>query len=160
MESTIIQKKLTLQAMGFDKASLKKLVTENPKSQNIANILACVVDKKVEASRLDPTKTNTRFIGTFEGVNLITGEEFHSSEAFFPGVAESFMTSIMGNGAFDGSKAAVTGFSITVQADTAPNSAMGYKFGVVAVADKTKSDPFKELRLALPAPRAKAGAKK
>lgn len=149
MEQVKIGKKLTVAGMGFDSDTLQDLVEQNPKETKILNVLALVTNLKVEPSRLDPTKTNTRFIGQFEATNLLTGEPGLFAEAFFPGVAESYVAGFKGG--MDG--AVSLGFTITVEKDNAKNSAQGYKFGVIALVNKdADADPFKAFRNLLPAP--------
>lgn len=151
MEQTKIGKKLTVATMGFDSDTLSEIVEENPKGETqILNVLALVTDSKVEVSRLDPTKTNTRFIGQFEFTNLLTGEVGVSAEAFFPAVAESYVAGFKGS-----SEGAVrVAFTLTVEKDNAKNSAQGYKFGMLALVDKSAdADPFKAMRDLLPKPK-------
>lgn len=147
MEATAIGKKFTLKGFGFDNETLKEIVATNKGETPILNVLALVTGKKVEPSRLDPSKTNTRFLGQFEATNVMTGETGTFPEAFFPGVAESFLSGVKDSN--EGS--AIVPFILTVMKDDTKNSAQGYKFGVKAFVDKKgDADPFKNYRNLLP----------
>lgn len=149
MEQIKIGKKLTMADMGFDSDTLAAIVEENPGETPILNVMALVSGVKVEQSRIDPTKTQNRFLGQFEGTNLLTGQTGVFAEAFFPGVADAYVGGHKGS-----TEGAVTlAFTITVMKDEAKNSAQGYKFGMLALVNKTEeADPFKAFRAHLPAP--------
>lgn len=151
MEQIKIGKKLTLGDMGFDSDTLAAIVEDSPGETPILNVMALVSGVKVETNRIDPTKTSNRFLGQFEGVNLLTGQTGIFAEAFFPGVVDSYVSGIKGS--VEG--AATLAFTVTVMKDEAKNSAQGYKFGMLALVNKTaEADPFQAFRAHLPAPAA------
>ncbi len=148
MEHIKIGKKFTCAGMGFDSDALNEIIEETPKGETpILNILALVASVKAEANRLDPSKTSNRFIGQFEVTNLINGETGMFAEAFFPGVADSYVL-----GFKDGKEGSVAlAFTLTVEKDNAKNSAQGYKFGMTALVNKqAEADPFKAYRGLMP----------
>lgn len=152
MEKAGMLGKLTLAGMGLDKGVFKSALADNDGAETeVATVLCVVTEMKPEASRLDPSKENVRFFGNFEGTNLLTGEVFYASAAFFPSIAESFLRAQLGGKAgSDGPRSVVTGFTVTVKEDTDKRSALGYKFGCNVLVDKENSDPFAEMRAMLP----------
>lgn len=138
--------KLTTGTLGLDPSTLKDAVKASKgKPAPVALILAQVNEMKDAPNRLDPSKTDTKFLGNFEGTNLLTGEVMRSGAMYLPGAASDYLK---GQGAGGGALA----FQLTVEEDKRPNSSQGYKFGVKAVAEKATNDPFAALRTALPKP--------
>lgn len=156
MEQLKIGKKFTVAGMGFNSDELKEIVAENPKSETaLLNVYALVSAVKVETNRIDSTKTSNRFIGQFEVTNVVNGETGVFAEAFFPGVIDSYVSGIKGT--TEGN--AVMAFTITVEKDLTKNSAQGYKFGLLALVNKSEeADPFKSFRGLLTAPKTAAKA--
>jgi hypothetical protein len=159
IEQVEYAKKFTMRDIGFDIPALKEVVKASQgKPVDIVSVLAFVTGKKVEPSRKDPSKTNVRFQGQFECVNLLTEQKVYAAEGFFPGAAEPFLTALK-DGAKDeegNERAARTAFVITVQGDKTPNSAQGYKFGCKPFVNKSEStDIFKDFRKLLPKPKAR-----
>lgn len=137
-----VSSKLTTSSMGLDSSSLKAAVADaKGKPVAVATILAAVTDFKTAANKLDPSRTDVKFIGTFEGTNLLTGETFRSAAMYLPSAASDYLQGVAQNA---GDTAVA--FQLTVQADTRPNSAQGYKFGVQAIGEKSSFDPFAALR--------------
>lgn len=131
---------------GLDKGLLQDYVKKNPKETAIADVLAFVAGCKEEENKKDSSKISVRFTGQFEITNRLTGEEIVASEAFMPGMIESFVHNL-----FLGTEGAIrTAFQITVRADK--ESPVGYVFGMKLLTDKASAqDPFKELRGNFPA---------
>lgn len=145
-ETFDVKSKLTTGSMGLDAATLKDVVKGSKgKPVAIALILAQVNEMKEQPNRLDPSKTDTKFLGQFEGTNLLTGEVSRSGAMYLPGAASDYLK---GQGAGGGAVA----FQLTVEEDKRANSSQGYKFGVKAIAEKAVNDPFAALRAALPKP--------
>lgn len=156
MEQLKIGKKFSVAVMGFESGLLKEIVAENPKGETaLLNVYAMVSAVKVETNRIDPTKTSNRYIGQFEVTNVLNGETGVFAEAFFPGVIDSYVSGIKGT--TEGN--AVMAFTITVEKDLTKNSAQGYKFGLLALVNKSEeADPFKAFRGLLTAPKVVAKA--
>lgn len=149
-------KRWTLRDFGYSVDALREIVNENKEAtHDLVTVLGLVTDMKTEVNKLDPDKTNTRFVGQFELQDLVTGKKINALQAFFPGDAEAFVEAF--KGASDG--AVKVAFVISVKHDKgAPGkvSATGYKFSVKPFVEKGEStDIFAEFRNLLPAPTVK-----
>lgn len=155
---TNIAKVFQTSGIGFEKKELKEWVAKNPKETAIVDVLAYVSKYQVIQNRKDQSKSSLKFFGNFECVNVQTGEEVISGQAFFPGPAEPFLKGVLDSNEGAGARIA---FTITVMKDTREDSITGYKFGMKAHVDKaTQADPFKDMRDLLPARPKAIAAKK
>jgi len=147
MERTRVQKSVSLGKLGLDKKAIQEaLKVSKGKDVDLASFLCVVTEHKDIPSKLDPTKTNACFTGSFEAVNLLTGEPAMASQGFFPANVEAFI-----KGLRDGTETVRCGF--VIGAETVEKSPVGYGFTLEVFTDKKQSDPFKEFRAALPAPK-------
>lgn len=142
-ETFNVSNKLTVASMGLTPGILKGVAGDKPTP--VATILANVVDMKEKPSTLDSSRTDVRFIGQFEGTNLLTGEVVRSGSAYLPGAAQEFLQGLAANG-----EVAIA-IQLTVQKDARANSAQGYRFGVTTIGEKSSFDPFAQLRSKVPA---------
>lgn len=156
-ETLNLSRKVTITTLGFVPAELKKLVKPGGKAVPIAEVLAIVDGVAKKASRFDDSKFDIRFLGRFEGTNMVSGEVVRAGEAFFPKAVEDWLlgyyTSNQEKRAKDAKKDGEEGprsssaikFTITVQHDPHPQSSQGYKYGCQVVVD-TSVDPFESVR--------------
>lgn len=150
IKETNVVKTFTLNAAGYGKKRLQEIVKKAPKDKTVLfNVLALVTGYKVETNKKDSAKSSLRFEGTFEMVDVETGEEIMAASAFIPGPAEAFLKSqIDGAGEAGSIRQAI---QLTVETDPREDSATGYKFGMKGFVNKeSASDPFGELRSVFP----------
>lgn len=154
METQTIQRKWTTKTGGLDKPALQEIIKENKtkKPVPIYFIMAMVSSVKEEQNKLNSAVMNFRFKGNFEVKNLITGEVSLANEAYFPGAAETHAKNAYDDMVRRGGEAQAFAFTLTVEKDTHPNSATGYKFGLDALVNKEAGDVFENLRKLLPKP--------
>lgn len=156
-ETIALAKKVTVNTMGIAGNELKKLVSPGKKAIPVAEVLAIVDGVEKKASRFDETKVDIRFLGRFEGTNLLSGEVVRAAQAFFPKSVEEWLLkyyesqkekqgkTAKAEGKEAGNALSAIGFTITVQHDPHPQSAQGYKYGCLAVVD-SEVDPFAQIR--------------
>jgi len=159
MSQTQMARRLTLGILGLNKETITNLLANKKEGEvaRIAFMLGKVDGYKVAANKLDPTKSDVKFLGEFEGHNMLTGEVVVSAACYLPGGADEMIQV-----ASDKSEGAVEfAFAISVKKSAA--SAVGYVFQVAAASEPRENDPLQALRErlgvsapapALPAPEA------
>jgi hypothetical protein len=152
MEQTNVQSKISMSSLGINKKVIQEaLKASKGKDVELASFLCLVTAHEDIPNKLDPKKVNTRFRGSFEGTNRLSGEEAMASQGFFPGIAEDFLKGLHGAAESGASR---SGFIITAKENE--KSPVGYIFGLSVLTDRKNADPFKDFRAALPAPAKKA----
>lgn len=84
-----------------------------------------------------------KFSGSFEAVNLSSGEVFKSSTCFLPATAAGLLA-----GALDGAQSVQFGFDIA--AKFREDVAIGYEYMITPLVDSSASDPLSMLAASLP----------
>ena len=142
MSQVEISRKVTVAALGLPKAQIQAMVAgwEEGQEGDVATIYGAASKVIVQPSKLDPTKTDTKFVGTFEGINLLTGETVVASNAYFPGAVSEMLEHAVEN---------ATGpveFSCMIAVKKNSKSAVGYTFSVRMDRDPEVADPLEALR--------------
>jgi len=142
--TTQISTKLSVGSMGLNKEKLQALLADKEEGATVvvANIFGRVSKYEEKPSKLDPTKMDVAFRGSFEGHNLITGEIFNAPKAYLPGAAEGTTKAAcdtLGEG-----EAVEFGVQIAVKKDK--TSAVGYVFGVAVPKQPEAQDSLSGLR--------------
>jgi hypothetical protein len=91
VKTTIQARKLTIAELGIDAEKVNGGHTENGQATVVAYFYGRTSAHKDAPSKFDPTKMDAKFVGTFEGVNAITGEVVNSKYAYLPGGAEDMV---------------------------------------------------------------------
>lgn len=86
----------------------------------------------------------TAFVGSFEAVNLETGEIFRAGKCFLPEIATSLLAGAL-------TDAETVQFALEIGARPAKN-AVGYEYTVTPLIGPSESDELSMLKKALPAP--------
>lgn len=150
--STTIVSKLSLKSL---KAQPAKNALAPGETRDVAMIYG-----RTNKCEIVPTGfgDSTRFSGSFEGVNLATGEKQKSARAFLPGIVEDLLAEAVAG--LDEGAFVDFGFIVGVQHSEKGN--MGYAYTVRPVVELKESDELGHLRnlaenelRALPAPEAK-----
>ncbi len=151
IENIKVAGKLSTGTLGLDRSALSAAVKGQKKAVPVAVIYCQAASFSEKPSTLDASKTDTKFIGQFEGKNLRTDEVVRSGSLYLPGVASDYLRGVVqgANG-----ELTLTAITLTAEVDEDKRSATGYKFGMQALADKDASaDPFASLRIAIEAPK-------
>ena len=128
-----IVKKITVKGVMDDKIP----APEKGKPKALCHVFGVVRSAKGSSTTFGPY---IRFSGTFEAINLETGEQFHSGTLILPGIAESLLFGACG----EHPEASVEfAFEIGVKAS---NSPVKYDFTVKSLIDQRGADPLKALR--------------
>jgi hypothetical protein len=131
------ERKLTLRTIGLTKGAIGKALPEKG-----AIALARFAGETSEAKTGQTDKGEfVRLIGQFFAVNLITGEQFTSSQAILPTfISEPLAAALRTSES--------VGFSIEISAEPDERSAVGYRFGVKALNETAPNDKVRRLMLA------------
>lgn len=164
MEKTQIANKLTVAELGLTKDVIQALLADKKDGEQvtIAVIFGKTTKYVAKPSKLDATRDDIAFVGTFEGHNLISGEVVNAPKAYLPGAAEMATRAAvdqLGEG-----EAVEFGCEIAVKKNS--KLAIGYQFGVAVPKAPAAQDALASLRgamlserpaLAAPADTAKKG---
>lgn len=141
MSDTNYVSKMSIKTMKCDPKATKNSATPIP----IARIYGTVDDSKVIDS--DKTgKPSIQFFGTFEGVNLQTGEVFESSKLFLPRIVEDVLETAIHPS--NGEKRSNIAFAFELSTG-AGESPVGYVFSAKNLRKLQENDPLAELRAEL-----------
>lgn len=101
-----------------------------------------------------------RFNGSFQAINVLTGEEFAARQCFLPRLAEGMVITAMEDEHGNPSRSVEFAFWLMAKGDQpgAKQSAVGYSYSVEPVLNEGVKDPLQRLRLAFAAPVASTGA--
>jgi hypothetical protein len=142
VDETIIGK-ITISAIGCNPSEIKVLKPDDPKLQNGALPLARLYGKLNEVryqADKDKGVTYVFFVGSFEAVNMQTGEVFRSGKMFLPkGISELVEAAVNKN------PNAAIGFAFEVRAVQAKNPA-GYTYQVLALKSPEAEDELQQIR--------------
>lgn len=110
-----ILRKLTLNAIGFEKEVLRNMCASEPdKDHEIAKFNANIEDHEEVTT---DHGVSFRFVGEFVMQNTITGESYFSNQAFFPKIIEELSRNMEGN------------LAGTITVKYKQNAATGYVYG-------------------------------
>src|SRR4029077_14452076 len=132
VDESIISK-ITISTIGCNPSEIKVLKADDPKLQN-GELPLCRMYGKLNESRVEMDKDKgtsfTYFVGSFEAVNMQTGEVFRSGKMFLPkGLSELVEAAVNKN----------------------PNAAIAFAFEVRAIkAQNPAGDTYKALALKSP----------
>ena len=151
-----ILRKLTIKNCGFDIANIKEALGEDA-SVELLKIVG--ISKSAQ-----PGQTSLgdylKLVGSFKGVNLITGEMFEASSCILP----NFITESIAAALTDGSNVE---FAIQIGVRSKPSSVTGYEYTMRPLIEPKPNDAMEKLLalsafaepLALDAPKASKKAK-
>lgn len=150
-----ILRKLTIKNCGFDIANIKEALGENA-SVELLKIVG--ISKSAQAGQTS-LGDYLKLVGSFKGVNLITGEMFEASSCILP----NFITESIAAALTDGSNVE---FALQIGVRSKPSSVTGYEYTMRPLIEPKPNDAMEKLLalsafaepLALAAP--KAAAKK
>jgi hypothetical protein len=145
MAEVEISRKLTVASLGLPKATIQELIkgASEGDTLDVAAIYGIANKYQVTPSKLDPTKTDTKFVGRFEGINMLTGETVAAANAYLPGAITDALSAALD---VEGSQGAE--FKVIVGVRKSEKSAVGYVFTVRMDREPAASDPLAHMRLA------------
>ena len=146
-----ILRKLTIKNCGFDVATIKEALGD----QASVELLKIVGISKSAQPGQTPLGDYLKLVGTFKGINLITGEMFEASSCILP----NFITESIAAALTDGSDVE---FALPIGVKSKPSSVTGYEFTVRPLIEPKPNDAMEKLlsisgfddRRALEAPKA------
>lgn len=102
-----------------------------------------------------------RFNGSFQAINVLTGEEFAARQCFLPRLAEGMVITAMEDEHGNPSRSVEFAFWLMAKGDQpgAKQSAVGYSYSVEPVLNEGVKDPLQRLRLAFSPPSAPDSSK-
>lgn len=140
----VIVSKLTVKSMGCDPRKVTAI--EDPKARlPLCRILGKANDVRYQEDQKNPGTIHTYFVGTFEGINIETGDVYRSGKLFLPkGISEAVESAI--KGAKDsGDNSASVSFAFELRAVKASNP-IGYSYEAAALKRPEVHDELDELR--------------
>jgi hypothetical protein len=142
MAEVQISKKVTVGSLGLNRAQLQALVAGWAEGQeaDVATIYGNAAKVERKPNKEDPSKTDVRFVGMFEGVNLMTGETIVAGSTFLPSAVSGMLEAAVDN-ASQGVE-----FSCLISVKKVEKSITGYVFTVRMARDPETVDPLAELR--------------
>ena len=151
-----ILRKLTIKNCGFDVKTINEALGEN-ESVELLKIVGISKSAQPGQTQLGDY---LKLIGTFKGVNLITGEIFEASACILP----NFITESIAAALTDGSDVE---FALQIGVRSKPSSVTGYEYTVRPLIEPKPNDAMEKLLalsafaepLALAAPKAAKKAK-
>lgn len=146
-----ISRRLSIGDMGIDGKAIVADMTKDGDTVVVARIYGRASGYDARPSKLDPTRSDIRFKGEFEGVNMLTGEVFAASGCYLPGAAEDNLRSTVD--ALQDGEAALFGVEIALKKSA--KSPVGYVYGVAVPKQPEAADPLSAIRAemgGLPAP--------
>lgn len=147
MSQTNMARKLTLGELGLTKAILQAHIAgwSEGQSGQVAFLIGKVDGYKEQANKLDPTKTDTKFVGSFEGHNLLDGAVAVSRYAYLPGGSDEMIRDAVDASEKAGNSVGVE-FAFSVNVKKMATSAVGYIFQISAASEPRENDPLQALR--------------
>ena len=153
-----ILRKLTIKNCGFDVATIKEALGDH--DQASVELLKIVGISKSAQPGQTPLGDYLKLVGTFKGINLITGEMFEAASCILP----NFITESIAAALTDGSDVE---FALQIGVKSKPSSVTGYEFTVRPLIEPKPNDAMEKLLalsafaepLALAAPKAAKKAK-
>ena len=97
----------------------------------------------------------TALTGSFQAVNIATGEIFASAKVFLPDVAGELVINAFEQaqeGDNPGNPGASIKFAFDIKKITSEKSVTGYEYAAVSLIEAAASDPLSEMATTLPAP--------
>jgi hypothetical protein len=164
MQSIKISKKVTVAALGLPKDTIQAMIADWAPGQegDVATIYGTASKVAFNPSKLDPTKVDAKFVGAFEGFNMLTGETVVGATAYLPGAMADTLANAIESGDGPVEFACVIGVRKVLAGE---KSLVGYTFTVRVDRDPQEADPLAAVRqraiasldtaqetLALPAP--------
>lgn len=147
METMNIVNKLSVKTMNLDPASLTEKLEEN-KIVVIARMYGQITDYKIGKSKFstdDLPKEDVKFRGTFEGVNLVTGEVFNSGVCFLPGNVTNVLRAAVDSKA-DDEIGVQFGVEIGAKKVKRRDGTWGYEFTAAVPKNPEAADPLAAMR--------------
>lgn len=134
--------KLSVKTMGCNAAAVKGM-PEGQKAE-LCRIYGMVMDVEQKEDKFKEGAFVTKFQGTFEGINLETGEIFRSGVLYLPaGISETMEAAFKQIQLQD--KTAQVQFAFEIRSVKAGNP-IGYSYEAQAIRRPSKDDPLAELR--------------
>jgi hypothetical protein len=146
VEESIISK-ITMATLGCNPSAVKSLPADSPELQNgelpLARIYGKLADVKYQD---DKTKGQiyTYFVGSFEAINMQTGEVMRSGKLFLPKGISELVEDATKKAREKDDKASIA-FAFEVRSIKATNP-IGYSYKVLALKSPEATDELKELR--------------
>lgn len=142
--------KLTLKGMGCKPQKVTALEGERGKMA-LAHIIGKAQEVRYQDDKSGSGTIHTFFVGNFEGVNLETGDVYHSGKLFLPrGISELVEAAIKEAQKTD--KNASVSFAFELRSVKA-NNPIGYSYEARALKKPEQEDELGELRKLLAAPK-------
>lgn len=136
--------RLTIKDLGCDPSKVKKL-PEGQTKLALARMYGIVSRVGFQEDR-NTGATYTFFVGSFEGINLETGETVQANKMYLPEGASESLESIVSQVQTKRGKSASVNFAFEIRALKSTNSKSGYVYETAAILQPDLADPLKELR--------------
>lgn len=131
-------KKITVNTVLRTAKGEKKVFTE---AKTVARFIGIATGAKVMQTVYGES---VRFLGQFKGINAETGEEFHATYLFLPGIAEGVLFN-----ALNTAQGAPVNFALDIGVKPDASTATGYVFTCVPLLENG-NDPLAAIQNSLP----------
>lgn len=143
-EAKTIARKLTVASLNINPVELIATMAEG-ESKVVASIIGRATHYTESPSRFDTTKTDVRFKGAFEGLNLLTGETVEATSCFLPGAApDAVQAAIDGMG--EDENAIDFAVLVSIKKQKKRDGSDGYVFGIAVPRQPEAADPLARMR--------------
>lgn len=133
--------KLSVKAMGCDASKVKGIAGNR---LELCRIYGMIMDTQAKEDKFNEGRFITKFVGTFEGVNLETGEIFRSGALYLPaGISEQMEAAFKQIHEQDAN--AQVQFAFEIRSVKSGNP-IGYTYEAQAIRRPEKDDPLAQLR--------------
>ena len=134
-------KKITTKTVCGDIKKLAKPLKDG-EGMDLVRVFGVARDIKTGESDYGPW---TKFLGNFQAINIVSGEEFKSTACMLPDTASELLEAALQN---EGVNEVNFAFDISIKGDS--NSTIGYQYVCSPLLEDNDSDPLAKLASSLP----------